>query len=97
MSRQKRILTLHLKHKYWEQIRGGSKLWEYRKVTDYWDKRLAKKYDEIHLLSGYPKKGNTSRRLVRKWYSPHICRITHDEFGPEPVLVYAIDVSEEVI
>lgn len=34
------VLTLNLKKKYWDQIRSGSKLEEYREIKPYWTKRL---------------------------------------------------------
>ena len=35
-----KILRLHLKKKYWEQIKAGTKTLEYRLANDYWRKRL---------------------------------------------------------
>lgn len=36
----KKVLTLNLKRKYWEQIRDGEKHMEYREIKPYWTKRL---------------------------------------------------------
>ena len=89
-----RTLTLPLKREYFEAIRDGSKLEEYRLVTDFWRKRLAgRTYDRIVLTMGYPKAGDESRRLVRAWNGYRIRTITHPHFGPEPVHVFAIDVE----
>lgn len=92
-----RVLTLHLKHEYWEAICDGTKTEEYRIVKPYWEKRLVdREYNAIHLFCGYPKAGDDSRRLVRKWNGYRYTMIQHPEFGNEPVTVFAIDVSEEV-
>jgi hypothetical protein len=89
------ILRLHLKREYWEAIRDGSKPEEYRLATPYWSKRLAgRTYDEIHLMMGYPKRGDESRILKRKWTGVKTKEITHPHFGNETCMVYAIDVTE---
>lgn len=94
----KRILTLHLKRKYWEAIRDGGKKFEYRLYTDYWRKRLiGVHYDEIHLLLGYPKRGDDSKTLKRMWRLVTKCQEQHELFGEEPVEVLAIDVSEPIL
>lgn len=91
-----RILTLHLKAEYWHAIAKGEKTEEYRKANDYWERRLrGPEYDEIHLKLGYPKRGDESKTIRRKWagYPPQK-RITHPHFGEKPVSVYAIDVTQ---
>lgn len=91
------VLRLNLKRKWWEQIRDGEKTTELRLVTDYWRKRLVgRHYDEIHLLLGYPKRGDESRTIKRKWKGHFVVTTLHEEFGPEPVDVFCIDVTEEV-
>jgi hypothetical protein len=91
-----KILSLHLKRKWWEQIYRGVKTREYRLCTDYWAKRLeGQKYECIHLYLGYPKRGDASRLMVRKWNGCVKTQITHPEFGDDPVAVYAIDVTEK--
>lgn len=37
---RKKVLTLNLKRKYWEEIRDFKKLNEYREIKPYWEKRL---------------------------------------------------------
>ena len=89
-----RILRLNLKRKWWEQIKAGTKREELRLATDYWRKRLeGREYDEVHLLLGYPKRGDESRTIRRKWAGYREVELTHEEFGPLPVDVLAIDVS----
>lgn len=89
-----RILRLNLKRKWWEQIRDGEKTVELRLATEYWRKRLiGREYDEIHLCLGYPKRGDEIRTLRRKWRMVAKERVLHEEFGPEPVDVFCIDVG----
>ena len=91
------ILRLNLKRKWWEQIRDGEKTVEFRLATYYWRKRLiGRQYDEIHLCLGYPKRGDESRVLRRKWRMVAKETLLHEEFGPEPVEVFCIDVGCKV-
>ena len=88
------ILTLHLKREYWEQIKSGEKTEEYRLATPYWCRRLdGRKYDEIILCCGYPKKSDHAKRIIRAWHGVYSKAITHPLFGPEPVIVFAIPVN----
>lgn len=87
-------LVLHLKREYWEAIRDGTKTQEYRKRTAYWIRRLRdKEFSEVVLLLGYPKTGDESRTLRRRWKGFKVATITHPHFGRR-VGVFAIDVSE---
>lgn len=88
-----RILTLHLKAEYFNAIKDGSKLKEFRLCTGYWKKRLDKEYDEIHLKLGYPKRGDASRTIVKKWNGFEVEKIKHEHFGKKAVEVFAIDVG----
>lgn len=89
-------LTLALNGEYFDAIRDGSKLEEYRLRTDYWNKRLvARAYDRIVLTRGYPPRGDASRRLVLPWRGYVTKALTHPHFGPDEVQVFAIDVSGE--
>jgi len=95
MNNNKRILTLVLKGKWWHQINNGEKTEELRLVKDFWSKRLVgREYDEIHLRLGMT--SDPEKNIVRKWKGCKVKTITHEEFGPEPVEVFAIDVSTEV-
>ncbi len=92
------VLTLPLKREYFHAIKAGTKPKEYRLVTDYWTKRLVNRtYSKIVLTDGYPKAGDTSRRLERTWRGYEVITITHPHFGPGPVQVFAIDVSVEAV
>ena len=90
-----KTLTLPLKREYFEQIRDGHKLEEYRLCTPHWRKRLeGQQYDRIVLTLGYPEKSDAARRIERPWRGFTNKTITHPHFGAEPVQVFAIDVSE---
>lgn len=94
MTSTDRTLVLPLKGEYFDAIRAGTKLKEYRLVNDYWSKRLIGRcYSRIVLTKGYPKAGDSERRLTRAWRGYEIETITHPHFGPDPVMVFAIDVT----
>lgn len=91
-----RDLVLPLKGEYFDQIKAGTKTEEFRLCTPYWQKRLPSPfgiYDRIVLTRGYPKRDDHARRLVLPWRGYGIKTITHPHFGPEPVSVFAIDVT----
>ncbi len=89
-----RTLTLSLKREYFEAIKDGSKVEEFRMVTPFWRKRLeGKDFDRIVLTLGYPKASDADRHLIRPWLGFTIKTITHPHFGPNPVEVYAIRVN----
>ena len=96
MPTQRQVLHLAVKGTYFEQIKAGTKPWEYRLVTPHWRKRLeGRRYDEIRLTLGYPKAGDPERTLVLPWRGYQLQEITHPHFGSSPVQVFAIDVSPE--
>ncbi len=87
-------LTLPLKREYFDQIKAGTKEYEYRLCTAYWKKRIqAKWFDKIVLTLGYPKRDDKSRRIERPWWGYRVMKITHPEFGDEPVWVFRIRVN----
>ncbi len=89
-----KILRLNLKGEYFDQIKAGTKTEEYRLCKPFWEKRLeGRYYDELHILRGYPAKGNTSHCIIRPWRGFVIKTIIHPHFGPHPVKVYAINVG----
>lgn len=88
--------TLHLPLKgiYFDQIKSGEKKLEYREATPFWDKRLLdRKYDQIVLTKGYPKKGDPERTIRRPWQGCYKKFIRHQHFGDRIVEVYAIPVN----
>lgn len=89
-----KILYLPLKAQWFNDIKNGLKLEEYRDRTARWSKRIVgRDYDLIVLTLGYPKKDDLERRLVLHWKGYVEKTISHPHFGPNPVDVYAIDVS----
>lgn len=89
-----RILHLNLKAEYFDAIKAGTKLFEYRRRTPFWKKIIEdKEFDQVHVKCGYPKRDDGDRILVRKWKGYYIETITHPHFGPDPIEVYAIRVD----
>lgn len=87
-------LYLPLKGVYFDQIKSGEKVEEFRQVTAHWAKRLVNRhYDQIVLMKGYPTEDDIERRLIRPWRGFRKTTITHEHFGPDPVEVYAIRVN----
>ncbi len=84
-------LILAVKKQYFEEIKCGTKKYEYRLRNEYWKKRLENKnYDEIVITLGYPKKDDNERRLTFIYSGYDKITITHPHFGDNPVEVYAI-------
>lgn len=92
-----KTLRLNLKGCYFDAIRDGTKLTEYRSFDKWWH-RLSWQgpWGDILLLRGYPKADDESRMLRRKWNGFKVETITHPHFGPDPVSVCAIDVSQSM-
>lgn len=89
-------LTLALKGEYFDAIRDGSKVEEFRLRTDYWRKRFeGRSYDRIVLTRGYPARDDHARRLVLPWRGYRETTLTHPHFGADPVEVFAIKVSAQ--
>ena len=87
-------LTLPLNGVYFDQIKAGTKVEEFRLRTPFWIKRLAgRTYDRIVLTRGYPKSDDHERRLVLPWRGLRETTVTHPHFGPDPVEVFAIRVN----
>ena len=92
-----KTLTLPLRREYFNAISAGTKTEEYRLCTPFWRKRLeGREFDSVVLTLGYPARDDHARRLVRAWRGFTIKTLTHPHFGPSPVQVFAIDVSEAV-
>lgn len=89
----KRILHLHLRYKYFDAIAAGTKLKEYREAAKWKHKLDSNDYTHIMLYRGYQKKAHdTVMELPYCGYE--LKTITHPHFGPDPVQVCAIDVSD---
>lgn len=90
-------LTLALKAEYFNAIKAGTKTEEFRLCTRYWSKRLQfRSYDEIELTLGYPNRYDAARRMRFVFRGVRVITITHPHFGPDPVEVFAIDVTERI-
>lgn len=88
-----RVLRLNLKGVYFDAIKAGTKPHEFR-LAKTWERRLAGRvFDEIHLLRGYPKRGDESRILRRQWRGFDVRKIRHPHFGARAVRVLAFDVG----
>ena len=87
-------LVLALKGIYFDDIRAGTKPWEYRLRNQYWTKRLVgRTYDSIVLTRGYPSRDDKERRLILPWKGYVEMTLQHEHFGPNPVEVFAINVQ----
>ena len=91
--KEEKILHLHVKKKYWWQVRNGKKKEEYRKHNNYWYERLCKSYTFIYYHLGYPRKNDLTKTLIFKWNGFKERFITHELFGKEK-LVYVIPLGK---
>jgi hypothetical protein len=89
-----RVLHLSVKAKYFSEAKAGTKLFEFRLITNYWRTRLeGREYDEVHIKLGYPKAGDSSKILIRPWRGYEQQTITHPHFGADSVQVFAIRIN----
>ena len=89
-----RLLHLHLKREYFDQIKSGEKKEEFRRANDFWEKRLRNpSFDGIVLYRAYPKAGDPEKILHRPWRGFTEKIITHPHFENVPTRVYAIIVN----
>jgi hypothetical protein len=84
-----KILHIHVKEKYWQQVKDKLKNKEYRLIKPYWIKRLKKDYDLICYWCAY-----TPKKLIFKYNGYVRTVIKHEEFGDKPVNVFAIDLTK---
>lgn len=82
-------LHLHVKTKYFNEIKNGEKSYEYRLCNDYWSKRIiARDYVSLIIYNAY--KPGSENRIVMRYRGYKRMTITHPHFGPLPVVVYGI-------
>lgn len=89
-------LTLPLKRKWFDLIRSGEKREEYREMSPYWKRRLEsahwggfRTYDRLVFTLGYPKAGDTERRL--EFANPQVSiGFGLPEWGAEPGRLYFV-------
>jgi hypothetical protein len=87
-------LIIAVNGEYFDQIKAGTKIEEYRLCTLYWKKRLhGRYYEKLVLTRGYPKRTDLDKRMEFKWQGAVIKTITHQHFGDKPVAVYAIPLT----
>ena len=85
-------LILHLKVKYWNDIKEGNKPEEYRERTPYWIKRIkGRAYERVIFCLGYPAKGDMSKRIIRPYKGYIEKTIKHSHFDNKSTDVFAID------
>lgn len=88
-------LRLAVKRDYFEAIKSGEKINEFRLANDYWHKRLQNRhYDTVTITLGYPKKGDKEREITTPYHGYTIEQISHKQFGDRDVIVYAIPVGK---
>ena len=93
---KKRTLLLPLKRKWWDQIKSGTKVEEFRLANAYWTKRLeGRTYDEVILTLGYPTRDDLSRRIVLPWRGVTRKRVVSDEWQGSEREVFAIRLTAE--
>lgn len=86
-------LHLNLKGEYFDAIKAGTKLFEYR-LASKWAKRIdGKSFEHVFIKLGYPKTGDQDRIIERPWRGFERQIITHPLFGSAPVDVLAIRVN----
>ena len=86
-------LHLNLKREYFDAIKAGTKLFEYR-LASKWLRRIGgRSFDRVFIKLGYPKAGDSERIIERPWRGFERQTITHAHFGESPVDVLAIRVN----
>lgn len=89
-----RDLRIAVKREYFEAIKSGEKIDEFRLVNDYWKKRLFDKdYDTVTITLGYPKKGDKDREITSRYIGFTVECIQHKEWGYAEAVVFAIPVG----
>ena len=86
-----KILHLHLKYEYFDAIKRGEKIMEFR-LSCLWERRLELgEYTHMRLYRGYQKVSeNTVIDLPYLGFETQV--ITHEHFGENPARVCAIPV-----
>jgi len=90
-------LVLHLKEKYFEEIKAGTKTEEYRWLKDFWTKRLkGKTYDRVVIVRAWKPMSDPNNVLYFPWNGYEKKIVDHPEFDGFPVTVYVIPLRGEV-
>lgn len=89
-----KTLHLNLKAQYFDAIKAGTKLYEFRLRSRFWRKIIeGKDFDRVLVKCGYPARDDANRIMEFPWRGFEIQKITHEHFGPEEVEVFAIRVG----
>lgn len=84
-------LILPVKGIYFDQIKSGEKVREFRLRNDFWSKRLVgKAFGNVIITRGYPSRDDHDKRIIRPWKGYEETEILHPHFGDKPVRVFAI-------
>lgn len=86
-------LHLNLKGEYFDAIKAGTKMHEFRLASKWLHRLGGKSFDRIFIKRGYPKAGDADRIIERPWQGYELQTITHPHFGTTPVEVLAIRVN----
>lgn len=90
-----RVLSLHVKAQYFDEIKAGKKLDEFREDNAHWQRRLLnREFDQVCILWGYPRADVVDRRLWFKWRGFVRTSIIHPHFGNRLTAVFAIDLRD---
>ena len=90
-------LILPVRREFFEQIKAKTKQHEFRERKEYWRKRLVgRSYDRVIVTLGYPKKDDHDKRIVCNYHGYYERTLEHHHFGPDPIEVYAINVSDQL-
>ena len=61
-------LILNVKKRYFDEIKVGNKNIEYRKIKDFWIKRITgKQFDRVIIVHGYPHIRDDTNSIVFPW------------------------------
>jgi hypothetical protein len=89
------VLTLCLDHAWFDQVAAGATSEVYVRNTDHWKRRLrARRFTAVILRRGFASEVGPSGVLVRKWGGCEVKKILHLRFGPSPVEVIAVQLSD---
>lgn len=82
-----KTLFMILKGEYLNAIEKGEKKEEYRRINDFWKKKIiGRHYDKIIFQKGYRK----DKRIEVEYLGFTIKTIQHKHFGENPVQVFAL-------
>lgn len=93
---KQKTLRLAVNAEYFDTMKSGEKVEEYRLINPFWTTRLmGRDYDRLVITKGYPRKFDAERHITMPYRGYEVKTITHKHFGPDPVRVFAIKVQLE--